>query len=324
MTIPLVSVIMPVYNGANDVQKSLDTILTQTFRNFEFIVINDGSKDDTSSILNAVHDPRVRVIHQDNMGLAATLNRGINMALGKLIARQDHDDLSRPERLAKQVSFLLDHSECVLLGSAADIWVVNEPSNRYHDHPTEHELLAFDLLFNNPFVHSSVMMRRDAVLAIGGYTTDKNRQPPEDYELWSRLARIGRVANLAERLLIYREMPHSMSRIGPNPFLEQLVTISAENLAFANGVEKPEAAMLDVAALTHSAFHRMSSRPNIKAMCGVIEKAARSIGGDNSKIQARAAERIQILQYQWMLNKTGAGWARQLIRTTRNLIKKLS
>lgn len=323
MNNPLVSVLMPIYNGAADLGKALDSVLSQTFRDFEVIAINDGSKDDSAGLLNAVDDPRVRVIHQDNMGLAATLNRGLSMARGALIARQDQDDLSHPERFARQVAFLQSNPECVLLGTAAEIWIGDEPTDRAHDHPTEHALLVFDLLFNNPFVHSSVMMRRDAVLALGGYATDKDRQPPEDYELWSRLARHGRVANLPERLVVYREVPHSMSRVGPNPFLDRLVTLSAENLGFSNDLDQPDSVMQDVAALTHSAFHRLSRRPDIRAMTQAVNGAARRIAADDPAVQARAAERVRILQYQWMMRQTSPGWVRPILRKIRNLRRRL-
>lgn len=323
MNAPLVSVLMPVYNGAADLRRALDSVLGQTFSDFELIVINDGSKDESASLLNSVDDPRVRVIHQDNMGLAATLNRGLAMARGALIARQDQDDLSHPERFARQVTHLNDNPECILLGTAAEIWVGDEPTERAHNHPTEHSLLAFDLLFNNPFVHSSVMMRRDAVLDIGGYTTDKSRQPPEDYELWSRLARKGRVANLPERLLVYREVPQSMSRMGPNPFLDRLVSLSAENLAFANGLTKPNPTMEDVAALTHSAFHRLSERPDVLAMTEVVKSAGRGIDAHDPRITARVAERVKILQYQWMMHRTGADWARPILRGIRTIARFL-
>lgn len=323
MNTPQVSVLMPVYNGSADLRKALDSVLSQTFSDFEVIAINDGSKDDSAALLNAVDDHRVRVIHQDNMGLAATLNRGLSMARGSFIARQDQDDLSHPERLARQVSYLQSNPDCHLLGTAAEIWVGDEPTDRAHDHPTEHALLAFDLLFNNPFVHSSVMMRRDAVLALGGYTTDKDRQPPEDYELWSRLARHGRVANLPERLVVYREVPQSMSRVGPNPFLDRLVTLSAENLGFSNGLDQPDSVMQDVAALTHSAFHRLSRRPNIRAMTQAVNGAARRIAADDPAVQARAAERVRILQYQWMMRQTGAEWVRPILRKIRNLGRRL-
>jgi len=323
MNTPLVSVLMPVYNGAADLRRALDTVLGQTFRDFEVIAINDGSKDESAALLDAVDDPRVRVIHQDNMGLAATLNRGLTMARGRLIARQDQDDLSHPERFSKQVAYLNARADCILLGTAAEIWVGDEPTERSHDHPIEHALLAFDLLFNNPFVHSSVMMRRDAVLGIGGYTTDKSRQPPEDYELWSRLARKGRVANLPERLLVYREVPQSMSRTGPNPFLDRLVSLSAENLAFANGLTQPIPTMVDVAAFTHSAFHRLSKRPDVLAMIEVVRAAGQTIGEGDPRIMARVTERVKILQYQWMMHRTRTRWARPILRGIRALGRRL-
>lgn len=323
MNTPMVSVLMPVYNGAADLRRALDTVLGQTFRDFEVIAINDGSKDESAALLDSVDDPRVRVIHQDNMGLAATLNRGLAMAHGQLIARQDQDDLSHPDRFAKQVAYLRAHPDCILLGTAAEIWVGDKPTERSHDHPTEHSLLAFDLLFNNPFVHSSVMMRRDAVLGIGGYTTDKSRQPPEDYELWSRLARQGRVANLPERLLVYREVPQSMSRTGPNPFLDRLVSLSAENLAFANGLTQPISTMVDVAAFTHSAFHRLSRRPDVLAMAEVVRAAGQTIGESDPRIMARVAERVKILQYQWMMHRSKTRWALPILRGIRALNRRL-
>jgi glycosyltransferase involved in cell wall biosynthesis len=317
-----VSVLMPIYNGAAYLHKALESVLGQTFVDFELIAINDGSTDDSAEILNTVFDPRVKVIHQSNIGLAATLNRGIQIARGALVARQDQDDLSHPERFAMQVGFLNSNPDCVLLGTAAEIWVGDKKTERAHDHPTEHSILAFDLLFNNPFVHSSVMIRRDALLAVGGYSTDKNRQPPEDYELWSRLVRIGRVANLSERLVVYREIPSSMSRQGLNPFVDRLVTLSAENLAIANGLSQPTRATLDVAALTHSAFHRLSSRPNILEMVRSVERAAVAVAGSDITIDARVAERVRALRCQWMVRQPGAQWARFILSKVRGLAKR--
>src|ERR1700722_19986529 len=232
---PTVSVVLSVRNGGSDLPEALGTILNQSFADFELITINNGSTDGTGDYLDSIGDPRVRVFHQADAGLAAALNRGISLARGRYIARQDHDDLADFSRLAKQVAFLDARPEHGMVGTRAEIWVGDTPTGRFHDHPTENEILQFDLLFNNPFVHSSVMMRKSALDQVGGYTTDPARQPPEDYELWSRIARHYRVANLAERLTIYREIPSSMSRVSAQPFLEKLVTISSENLAYASG-----------------------------------------------------------------------------------------
>ena len=205
-------------NGGYDLPQALESILTQSFTDFELIAIDDGSTDETGAYLDSIPDRRVRVIHQESAGLAASLNRGIELARGHYIARQDHDDLADPSRMAKQVAFLRAHPEYALIGTCAEIWAGDTPSGRFHDHPTEDQILRFDLLFNNPFVHSSVMIRKSALDRVGVYTTDPARQPPEDYELWSRIARHYRVANLAERLTVYREVPTSMSRDGPDPF----------------------------------------------------------------------------------------------------------
>ena len=120
MTSPLVSVVLPVRNGAADLPKAIDTILAQTFTDFELIVVNDGSTDGTAAVLDAIRDPRVRVVHQENMGLAAALNRGISLARGRYIARQDHDDWAKPTRLEKQVAFMEANPDCALVGTCAD------------------------------------------------------------------------------------------------------------------------------------------------------------------------------------------------------------
>src|ERR1700719_3127 len=121
-TPPLVSVVLSVHNGAADLPKAVDTILAQTFSDFELIAINNGSTDGTAAVLDGLRDPRVRVIHQDNIGLAATLNRGIALACGRYIARQDHDDLAMPTRLEKQVAFMEANPDCALVGTRAEIW----------------------------------------------------------------------------------------------------------------------------------------------------------------------------------------------------------
>ncbi|MBP0621451.1 glycosyltransferase family 2 protein [Cupriavidus consociatus] len=325
MTTPLISVVLPVYNGAGDVEKAVDSILTQTFTDYELIIINDGSKDDSASVLESLRDPRIRLYHQDNMGLAGTLNRGIDLARGRYIARQDQDDLSHPERFARQVEFLENNPEHGLLGTAAQIWVGDTPTERAHDHPTEHGALSFELLFNNPFVHSSIMMRKATVEAVGGYTTDAARQPPEDYELWSRMARRGRVANLAERLLIYREVPASMSRTGPNPFMERLVLICAENIAAVLGQREPSQYVLDVAALTHSALHRLSPRPDIERMCQVVRDAGQRLAAQSpqSDVPQRMEARIQSLRHQYLIQKHNMSWARPIARAVRDFGRRL-
>jgi len=183
--LPMVSVLLPVYNGAAYLSAAVDSVLNQTYQNLELIIINDGSTDQSASIVEQFRDSRIRFSNQTNRGLAATLNRAIDLSRGKYLARQDQDDLSFPTRFAKQVDFLESHQKCGMVGTWAEIWEVDQRSRRAHKHPTDDLILKFELLFDNPFVHSSVMIRKEALDIVGTYCTDKSRQPPEDYELWS-------------------------------------------------------------------------------------------------------------------------------------------
>jgi Glycosyl transferase family 2 len=297
---PQVSVVLPIYNGEAFLAAAIDSILGQSFRDFELIAIDDGSTDGTAAILDAVRDPRLRVICQTNAGLAASLNRGISLARGKYIARHDHDDLSLPMRFARQVQFLEENPDCALVGTRAEIRSDDRRATRFHDHPADDAALRFELLFDNPFVHSSVMLRKCAVESVGGYSTDPLRQPPEDYELWSRLARCCRVANLPERLTVYRETVGGMSRAPGRAFQERATLISSENLAAAVGAAAPSRVHRDIAALSRQAFALVSPNPDFDTMHKVIEEAGMRIGaGDpQSDVPVRVAARIKTLRRQ--------------------------
>jgi Glycosyl transferase family 2 len=322
---PDVTVVISVRNGGADLPKAIESILRQTFTDFELIAINNGSTDGTAAYLDSIADPRVRVFHQADAGLAAALNRGISLARGRYIARQDHDDLADPSRIAKQVAFLDAHAEHALVGTRAEIWVGDKPSGRFHDHPTEDRVLRFDLLFDNPFVHSSVMMRKSALDHVGGYTADPARQPPEDYELWSRIARHYRVANLPERLTVYREVPSSMSRDGAQPFVQKLVIISSENLAHATGAELPQQVHIDIAALVHGAEKRVSQKPDIDRMNAVIAEAGHRIGEGQlgPELAQRIANAQAKIRHRLMLRQPVYGWMWRTARTARGHLRRL-
>ena len=313
---PTVSVVLAVRNGGTDLPRALETILSQSFFDFELIVINDGSIDGTGDFLNGISDPRVRTYHQAGVGLANALNRGISLARGRYIARQDHDDWALPTRLAQQVAFLDANPDHAMVGTRAEIWIGDQPTGRFHDHPTDDAELRFFLLFNNPFVHSSVMIRKAALDKIGGYSVDPARQPPEDYELWSRVSRGFRTANLPDRLTVYREVPTSMSRAGAYPFNEKMVLISAENLAAATiGEPVPQRVHLDIACLLHSSPERMSQSADIKQMCAIISNAGAMIFGDSrSERENRIVEaRKRNLRRQFMVHKCGLRPARNVV-----------
>ncbi|WP_439922641.1 glycosyltransferase family 2 protein [Nitrobacter sp. JJSN] len=321
ISVPTVSVVMSVRNGGSDLPRAVACILDQTYRDFEFIIINNGSSDGSAVFLSAISDPRVRVYHQDDQGLAAALNRGISLARGHYIARQDHDDLALPDRIMKQARFLDEHQDHGLVGTCAEIWVGDQPTGRFHDHPSDDADLRFCLLFNNPFVHSSVMIRRSVLVQSGGYTTDPARQPPEDYELWSRIARCCRVANLPERLTIYREVPGSMSRAGIDPFKQKLVTISSENIAYAVGEAEPAEVHRDIAAIIHGIPDMVTGRTTPAMMEQILSAAGRRIGVGEGTL--RDWSRRLMHHYYSHAHAARHFWsavrsARSVLRTVRN------
>jgi glycosyltransferase involved in cell wall biosynthesis len=223
---PAISVILPVYNGSKTVKYAIESILKQSFTHFELIIINDGSTDESFQICTQYKfDERVIVIDQKNHGLPATLNIGVARSKSPLIARQDQDDVSSIDRLEKQMNYLKAFPETVLLGTWSKIYTNNKDSGRRHHHPTNNRNLRLFLYFDNPFVHSSVVINKSALIAAGGYISEKQHQP-EDYDLWTRLAGKGPIANLPYYGIEYHEVPLSMSRhiAKPFPFIH---TISA-------------------------------------------------------------------------------------------------
>ena len=311
----------PCTTAQNFCDGGIESILSQSYRNIELIIINDGSSDDSAKIISTFNDPRIRVYHQENQGLAATLNRSINLAKGEYLARQDQDDLSLAQRLERQVSFLDAHPSCGMVGGWAEIWVGNVRSDRIHRHPTESSHLKYDLLFDNPFVHSSVMLRKSVCETIGLYSTDKARQPPEDYELWSRVARHFEVANIPEVLLVYREVPNSMSRAGMSPFLDRVINISVENLLWATGEKFPDRDVTDLAALNHAAYHRVSPRPSIRKLSRILLEAAERLSDAHSSpsnvLRERAQLRFAGIRHHYFQHTQAGGLRRRLVDLAR-------
>lgn len=231
MNFPLISVILPVYNGALYLGEAIESILNQTFKDFEFIIINDGSKDKSEDIIKSYNDKRIKYYSQENRGFGATLNRGINLSNGKYIARIDADDISYPERFQKQINFFNNNPSYSMVGTWSRI-IPDGVKIRYHKHPTEDLVLKFFLLFNNPFVHSSIMIKREVFENVGFFRENKDRYPCEDYELWSHVARYGKIANIPEVLVIYRESSNSMTRDKLSPLIDNVMKISIENITY--------------------------------------------------------------------------------------------
>lgn len=193
---------MAVYNGEKYVREAIESILNQTFKDFEFILVNDGSTDRTREILESYNDPRIVLIHQGHMGLTRSLNKGIALAKGKYIARQDADDISLPDRLEKQIEFLELHKDIALLGTAAQIIDIRGSYLKTVKYPTDHSSLRIAIKHSNHFWHGSVMFRRQIFFELGGY--HEIFFTAQDYDLWLRFVEKFTVANLSDPLYKYR------------------------------------------------------------------------------------------------------------------------
>jgi GT2 family glycosyltransferase len=203
MTTPLLSVVMAVYNAAPFLCEAVESILTQSAAAFEFIIINDGSTDDSASLLELYRrrDSRVHIYSQDNCGLIRSLNRGCELARGKYIARMDADDISLPTRFAEQLEFLEAHPHVALLGGAAEFIDKRGAVLKVVHPPTGDGQIRAALPDASVFLHPTTMFRRSVFASLGGY---RHVTHAEDYDLWLRFADCSSLANLHTVVLRYR------------------------------------------------------------------------------------------------------------------------
>ena len=200
-----VTVLLPVYNGASTLDAAIRSVLEQELADFELLVIDDRSTDASADVIRAWagRDPRVRpVLHERNLGLATTLNEGLELASGDLVARLDQDDECLPRRLSVQVQHMHDHPGTAVCGSFVYHMGATPTDDRLVELPTEPAAIRDALRTYNCMYHPSVMLRRSAVLALGGYRGEfKNA---EDYDLWLRVAAAHDIENLPVPLIRYR------------------------------------------------------------------------------------------------------------------------
>jgi hypothetical protein len=202
---PTISVLMPVRNGERFLAEAVESVLSQTFRDLELLVIDDGSTDSTPQILErlGIEDPRL-VIHRREPGpnLPEVLNFGAELARAPLLARLDADDVALPDRFQLQVAFLAAHPEVALVGGQVPLIDESGREIGRAEYPLTNEELQEALCHRNPFVHSAMVMRREAFEEVGGYRP--NFVHAEDLDLWLRLADVHRIANLPADVVQYR------------------------------------------------------------------------------------------------------------------------
>jgi glycosyltransferase involved in cell wall biosynthesis len=205
-----ITVLMPAYNAGKYIREAITSVLEQTYRNFELLIVNDGSTDDTISVILSFNDPRIVLVDQDHHGVAQALNTGLRLADTYYVARFDADDICMPDRLEKQFNFLEDHPDYVLVGSDAEY--ILEPGDFLFSFKCiahSNEEVQRNMYMYCPFIHSSVMYKKDEIIKAGGY--DAHAHHFEDYLLWTSLAKIGKMQNLREPLIKVRFNPASVT-----------------------------------------------------------------------------------------------------------------
>lgn len=220
---------MPVYNGQSYLSSAIESILSQTFKDFEFIIVDDGSTDETTKIVTQFkeRDNRIKFIHQEHEGIVAALNKGISSSVGEFIARMDSDDICLPERLELQRDFFEANPEIGVLGT--DYYILQTDKSYFHEKkkkPSSNLEIYWALCFSNPIAHPSVMVRRRVFDMTDGYRT--NFQFAEDYDLWMRLVDKERFFIIPKCLVMLRKHDKNVTNIHYDESLSKSIEISVK------------------------------------------------------------------------------------------------
>ncbi len=252
--VPSVTVLLCVFNGEEFLRQCIDSILSQTFKNFELLIVNDGSIDNSLNIIQSYTDRRIRIINNPtNIGLTASLNLGIQSCMSEYVARIDADDICSMDRLEKQFLFLKKNPNTAACGSYALVINSQGDITGKLEPPCEFDVIKTRFLFSNILVHSSVMFRKSYVAECNGY--DDSFKKAQDYKLWSNLIILNyEIRNIPEYLIKYRSHKASIS----NSFSEsqEFYTIKAIQEHFLSFLSQ------HIEVKTISAFRRVKNNPD--------------------------------------------------------------
>jgi glycosyltransferase involved in cell wall biosynthesis len=326
MTQPLVSVVMAVHNGCPFLGESIESILNQSFDDFEFLVIDDGSTDETSQILHkyAIADHRVRIYTQQNLGHAPSLNRGWRLARGELIARMDADDLAKPERIKRQVEFLKFHPEVVVLGTSFEF--INRDGKRRlpMSLPSQDFDIKKTLPYGNCLAHPTIMMRKSTLIEMGGYRS--TFLYAEDYDLWLRIAERHALANLDDPLLGYRIHP---GQISLRHIRQQAVSALAVRLAAQSPKDLGRDPFDQAKSVTEESLYKLGVTPEsltlaIDQSVGAMSDVALQLGEMEiwNRLQSRAPAGVgpwRSTKMTWVVDGCVAGYGASSVAASRAL-----
>ena len=206
-----ISILLPVFNCGLFVKKAIQSIINNSYKNYEIIVINDGSTDNTLELINQFKDPRIRIYTKGNSGLIETLNYGLNKCNHSIIMRMDGDDIIHHKKIETQLKYFLK-KKVILLGTQGFTIDCNGEKKGEINLPLSHDNIIKSLLkLSSGLIHPSVMYYKDAVLKVGGY--NQNFKHAEDYEIYLRLGKIGKISNLEDKLIFLRKHESNVSKI---------------------------------------------------------------------------------------------------------------
>ena len=255
MSRPLISVIIPIYNGAGLLEEAVQSILKQHLSDFELILINDGSTDHSLTILQSFTDPRIRIINQENIGLAASLNKGVSVAKADLVARLDQDDISEPQRLERQLKALQDHNLDAVFSQITKFGSHNSWSNLEKQRENYGSVILLKPMEYGCFIQSPLLAKR-AVLQKLRYRTEY--YPCDDWDLQVRLEEQYRAGLLEEKLVRYRF--HGAANTYPTFFLMQEKRRWCEYNSFQRQASKPERSLQEYQKLQKSRYKKWNRR----------------------------------------------------------------
>ena len=238
---PLISVVMSVYNGEQFLAEAIESILHQSWQDFEFIIVDDASRDATPQILELYQkqDDRIHLLRNEvNSGLGCSLQKGVEVARGRFIARMDADDISLPDRFEKQLNYLFSHPEIKILGGNHTITDENGKETSFLIYPKKSSLIRWNMLLGNGLIvsNSAAMMERGFIISLGGYSSLRAAQ---DFDLWTRTFWMDPfpIANLEDCLLAYRQ--HGKSTTSANNSLQEKTAIRIRLEKISQFLEKP-------------------------------------------------------------------------------------
>ena len=255
-----VTVLLPVHNAEHWIGAATASLAKQTYSNFEVLLINDRTTDQSIAIAKEVAGSRLRVVDSNGPGVAAALATGVQRAETEFLIRMDADDIAHPRRIEKQVNFLTTHPDHVVVGTAAHLMNSQGRLGRTIRHPTLHEAITLRMCLATPFIHPSVALRKSAVVEAGNYSAPGPSPYPEDFSLWSRLQWIGKLANLPDVLMGYRSTPGGVSSSSWKDLASHTGEIAARNLSQRLGSPEPTVEMVRLLSLYHDRTSRISLR----------------------------------------------------------------